>query len=231
MKEYRHIFFDLDNTLWDFESNSRDMLLELFEKHDLQKLGIPSFEFFHEKYVERNIMMWEQYRHNKIDKETLRGKRFEFTFWDMGLDPELVPAGLSHDYSMAGPKRSKLFPHAKETLQYLSAKYKLHILSNGFEEVQHVKLQSSGIHHFFENIITSDKAGYKKPDLKIFEHALKAASAQLSEVIMIGDGLEVDIAGARDAGWDTVFFNPLKLQHEQKATYEINGLEELKKIL
>src|ERR1035437_2137782 len=100
-KIYKHIFFDLDNTLWDFESNSRETLLELFEKHNLHKL-VPSFEFFHQKYVERNAILWEQYRHNKIDKETLRGKRFEFTFWDMGLDPELVPPGLAQDYSMKG---------------------------------------------------------------------------------------------------------------------------------
>lgn len=231
MKGYRHIFFDLDNTLWDFETNSRETLLLLFEKHSLHKLGIPSFEFFHEKYMERNILLWEQYRMNKIDKETLRGKRFEFTFWDMGLDPESVPKGLSQDYSHAGPRASKLFPQAKETLHYLSEKYKLHILSNGFEETQHTKLRSSGIHHFFENIITSDGAGYRKPDVKIFEHALEAASAKSDESIMVGDGLEVDIAGARNAGWDTVFFNPLKLEHQQEVTYEIRSLEELKSFL
>lgn len=228
---YKHIYFDLDNTLWDFESNSKDTLIELYEKYSLQKLGIPSFEFFHEKYVERNTMMWEQYRLNKIDKETLRNKRFEFTFWDMGLDPELVPQGLSDDYVMAGPKRNKLYPQAKETLQYLSLKYKMHIITNGFEEVQHLKLQSSGIHHFFENIITSDHVGHKKPDPRIFEHALKATSARSDEVIMIGDGLEVDIAGARNAGWDTVFFNPLKLKHQQEVTYEIYSLEGLKAFL
>src|SRR5690242_10246933 len=120
MKHYRHIFFDLDNTLWDFETNSRETLLELYDKHQLDKLGVPSFEIFHKKYVERNIMMWEQFRMNKIDKETLRGKRFEFTFWDLGLDPETVPPGLSQDYSLHGPRRNKLFPHAKEILQYLS---------------------------------------------------------------------------------------------------------------
>ena len=143
---------------------------------------------------------------NKIDKETLRGKRFEFTFWDMGLDPETVPAGLANDYSYHGPRKSKLFPQAKETLQYLSSKYKMHIITNGFEEVQHIKLRSSGIHHFFENIITSDHVGYKKPDLKIFEHALQATSAKSNEVIMIGDGLEVDIAGARNVGLGHCFF-------------------------
>jgi putative hydrolase of the HAD superfamily len=230
MKQYTHIFFDLDNTLWDFESNSRDTLLELFEKHGLHKL-VPSFEFFHEKYVERNAILWEQYRMNKIDKETLRGKRFEFTFWDMGLDPELVPPGLAHDYSMKGPRKTKLFPEAKETLQYLSSKYRMHIITNGFEEVQHIKLKSSGIHHFFENIITSDEVGYKKPDLKIFEHALEATSSKANEVIMIGDGLEVDVAGARNAGWDTVFFNPLKMEHHQHVTFEISSLEELRAFL
>ncbi len=231
MKTYKHLFFDLDNTLWDFTTNSRETLLELFEKYALEKLGVPSFDFFHEKYVERNIMMWEQYRLNKIDKETLRAKRFEYTFWDMGLDPELVPEGIEHDYVMAGPRRNKLFPHAKETLQYLSLKYRMHIITNGFEEVQHLKLQSSGIDHFFENVITSDQVGHKKPDVRIFHHALEAASTQAHEVIMIGDGLDVDIAGARNAGWDSVFFNPLNLKHDEQVTYEISSLEGLKAFL
>ncbi len=231
MKTYKHIFFDLDNTLWDFTTNSRETLVELFDKYALKELGIPSFEFFHEKYVERNLMMWEQYRLNKIDKETLRAKRFEYTFWDMGLDPELVPEGLENDYVKSAPRRNKLFPHAKETLQYLCSKYKLHIITNGFEETQHIKLKVCGIDHFFVNVITSDHVGHKKPDLRIFEHALQATDSKTDEVIMIGDGLEVDIVGAREAGWDTVFFNPLGLKHEQKVTYEISSLEGLKAFL
>src|SRR5436309_1181162 len=98
MKKYKHIFFDLDNTLWDFNRNSRETLNELYHRHDLEKLGVASPDFFIKTYQERNAIMWEQYRLGKIDKETLRDKRFELTFWDMGLDANLAPHGLAEDY-------------------------------------------------------------------------------------------------------------------------------------
>src|SRR5438045_2954184 len=116
MKSYKHIFFDLDNTLWDFERNSMEVLEELYHKHKLNELGIPSAELFIKAYQERNVMMWEQYRLGVIDKTTLRNKRFELTFWDMGIDAALAPAELAEDYLLLGPKKNYLFPHAHEAL-------------------------------------------------------------------------------------------------------------------
>jgi putative hydrolase of the HAD superfamily len=231
MKKYKHIFFDLDNTLWDFERNSTETLTELYHKFDLQKLGIKSAHEFIAKYNIRNTMMWEQYRLGKIDKETLRGKRFAFTFWDMGIEADLVPAQLADEYISTSPKKNHLFPEAAETLAYLHSKYILHIITNGFHEVQYIKLESAGIKQYFQNIIISEHTGYRKPDVNIFNYAMNSCSATSDECIMVGDGLEVDIIGARNAGWSTVYFNPKEIPHSEVITHEIKNLNELRLFL
>jgi putative hydrolase of the HAD superfamily len=232
LKKYRHIFFDLDNTLWDFDRNSSETLHELYEKYKLAELGIKTPEHFIVKYQERNAMMWEQYRLGKIDKDMLRNKRFELTFWDMGIEAvEQISAQLSNDYVTAAPKRNHLFPEAFEVLEYLHEKYSLHIITNGFHEAQFIKLDGTGIRKFFKNIIISEHTGFKKPDVNIFYYALESAKATAGECIMIGDGLEVDVLGAMNAGWDAVYFNPKKLVHSEVITHEIESLGALKIIL
>jgi putative hydrolase of the HAD superfamily len=231
MKKYSHIFFDLDNTLWDFDRNAAETLHELFHKHNLASLGVPSFEIFFEKYKVRNEMMWEQYRLGKIDKTTLRDQRFSLTFWDMGLDAELAPPELSLEYIRMSPQKSYLFPHAHEVLAYLKEKYTLHIITNGFEEAQHIKLKAADLAKYFQNIIISEHTGFRKPDIRIFEYSQQSANAVANECLMIGDGLIVDIVGAQEAGWDAVYFNPAKIPHEEKPTYEIESLDQLKEIL
>ena len=231
MKTYRHIFFDLDDTLWDFKRNSSEALHELYHKFNLKEAGITTPEFFIAKYQERNIMMWEQYRLGAIDKETLRNKRFELTFWDMGVDAALVPRQMPEYYLSVLASKHYLYPYAMEILTYLNEKYLLHIITNGFSEVQHIKLNSSRIDRFFQQLIISDEIGIKKPDIRIFQHALEKAGAKAEESIMIGDGLDIDIAGARNAGIDQVFFNPENLEHDHDVTYEIKSLSELRNIL
>lgn len=231
MKIYKHIFFDLDHTLWDFDKNSTETLLELYNNYNLAGLGVKTFESFHAAYKDRNEMMWDEYRLGKIDKATLRDKRFTFTFWDLGLDPETAPKGLSEDYIRMSPARKHLFPHSHEVLTYLKEKYKLHIITNGFEEAQHIKLEASDLKKYFEEIIISEHTGFKKPDIRIFEYSAKLAKARPEECIMIGDGLEVDVLGALAAGWDAVFFNPHGTSHSEELKFEIASLDELKKIL
>jgi len=231
MKKYRHIFFDLDHTLWDFERNSTETLNELYYTHRLEELGIATPEVFVKAYQERNEMMWEQYRLGKINKETLRNKRFVFTFWDLGLDAELTPPGLADDYIRISPQKNHLYPHAHEVLRYLKEKYALHIITNGFQEAQYIKLDSADLAKYFDEIIISEHTGFKKPDVNIFYHAAELAGAQTEECMMVGDGLEVDIIGARNAGWDTAYFNPAKKPHTEKVTYEIQSLDELKNFL
>ncbi|HLG35458.1 MAG TPA: YjjG family noncanonical pyrimidine nucleotidase [Bacteroidia bacterium] len=231
MKTYLHIFFDLDDTLWDFKRNSAESLHELYSHFNLKNVGVDSPEYFIRVYQERNMMMWEQYRLGAIDKETLRSKRFELTFWDMGIDAALVPKQMPEYYLSVLAAKHYLYPHAIEILEYLKEKYFLHIITNGFAEVQYIKLNSSRINRFFRHLIISDEIGVKKPDIKIFHHALDKAGAKAEESIMIGDGLDVDIAGARNAGMDQVFFNPENLEHNHEVTYEIKSLSELKNFL
>jgi putative hydrolase of the HAD superfamily len=231
MKKYKHIFFDLDNTLWDFDRNSSEVLHELFHKYNLDQLGIQSFEVFFNAYKNRNEMMWEQYRLGQIDKVTLRDNRFSLTFWDLGLDADLTPPKLSEEYLKINPTKNYLFPHAHEVLTYLKSKYVLHIITNGFEEAQGIKLKSADLLKYFSNIIISEHTGYRKPDIRIFQYAAESANAKADECMMVGDGIIVDIQGAREAGWDTVYFNPAKIPHNEKPTYEIVSLDGLLEIL
>ena len=230
--KYRHLFFDLDNTLWDFEKNSSETLMELYTKYKLNGFGIESPQLFIQKYQERNAQMWEEYRLGKIDKETLRNKRFEFTFWDMGVDiTTTISRGMAEDYVKTSPRKDHLFPEVLGILQYLEQKYSLHIITNGFHEAQQIKLDSTGIRKHFKRVFISEHTGFRKPDVNIFYYAQEETKAKTEECLMIGDGLEVDIIGARKAGWDTVYFNPKAIAHTEKVTFEIKNLNELKNFL
>ncbi|MCG3166496.1 MAG: Pyrimidine 5'-nucleotidase YjjG [Bacteroidia bacterium] len=230
-KTYRHIFFDLDRTLWDFDRNSRETLEEIFVHQKLTEEGIPSFEIFYKIYHEINAHYWENYRLGNLDKETLRYIRFYDTLTRFGIDNKGLAIRIGNDYVDHSPRKTSLLPGTLEILEYLQGKYTLHIITNGFEEVQHIKMHSSGIAHYFEHIITSERAGHKKPTPEIFRYALKLAGAKRNESIMIGDHLEIDCVGARQTGIDAVYFNPGKIPHGEKIKYEITSLEELKNFL
>lgn len=230
MKKYKHLFFDLDHTLWDFEKNSRETLLDLYKKYELNKNGISSPEKFIEKYFEINSQMWNLYHQDKIDRETLRYIRFEKTFSHFEITDEKLISAFPEEYLTILPSKKNLFPEAIDVLSYLRNKYQLHLITNGFEPVQWAKLNTSGLKEYFKEIIISENTGYKKPEIGIFIFALSAANAKADECIMIGDDLEADIKGAINAGWDTVFFNPAKLKHEEEVIFEINNLIELKNI-
>lgn len=231
MPRYRHLFFDLDRTLWDMDRNARETLAELFEKYEVQKKGIASSEIFIAHYNKYNDLLWDRYRRRLIDKSTLRALRFKQTFAHLGVhDAELADL-FDREYITEAPKRTNLIPGALEVLDALKADFKIHIITNGFPEVQHHKIAHSGLSDYFDVIITSEGCGYSKPDKRIFKHALKKAGTTKEESLMIGDDLEVDIVGARESGWDQVFFNPSKGEHSEKVTYEISDMRELLSIV
>lgn len=229
--KYRHLFFDLDHTLWDFEKNSRETLLDLYDKHNLREKGISSVEDFISKYFEINYRMWDLYHKNKIDRTTLRSIRFEKTFSHFKVDDGHLVKSFPDEYLEILPTKKNLFPDATDILDYLKNKYNLHLITNGFEHVQWAKLNSSGLKKYFCEIIISDKTGFKKPEKEIFDFAMTSASAQVEECIMIGDDMEADIKGARNAGWDTVYFNPGEIDHNEEVTFEIISLKQLKDFL
>lgn len=230
--KYKHLFFDLDHTLWDFDTNSAETLKELFVEFQLFKYCSHIDENEFSRYFqEHNYRLWDQYNKGLISREDIRKDRFRNIFLALQIEALHLADQIGKEYLRICPSKSTLFPHALEVLSYLKEKYRLHVITNGFDDVQFIKLKSSGLEGFFDEVITSERAGYKKPELQIFEYALNAARAECRESIMIGDNLDTDISGARNASMDQVFFNPFKQPHEEAVTYEISCLSNLKEIL
>jgi putative hydrolase of the HAD superfamily len=213
------------------DGNSYQTICELAGKHRLAERGISSIDDFICRYKVINDQLWADYSHDLVDRETLRSERFKRAFKLFGIEDDKLSADFGNDYVAHSPFKSNLMPHSLDVLEYLSSKYQLHIITNGFEEVQHIKIEKSNLKKYFNKVITSDMASCKKPDVKIFEYSMNLAKADSSNSIMIGDSLEADIIGARNSGMAQVFFNPEKLPHKEKVTHEINSLQELKKIL
>ncbi|HLG03201.1 MAG TPA: YjjG family noncanonical pyrimidine nucleotidase [Bacteroidia bacterium] len=231
MPGYRHLFFDLDRTLWDLDKNARETLGELYKKYQLGQRGVESEEIFIDHYNRYNDLLWDRYRRKIIDKATLRALRFKQALAHFGVHDPILSEKIDHDYLSEAPKKRNLVPGAKEVIETLHARFKLHIITNGFPEVQRHKICHSGLEKYFDVILTSEECGYAKPDRRIFRHALKKCGGKAGEALMIGDDLEVDIVGAREAGWHQVFFNPAKGSHKEKVTYEISHLDQLKVIV
>ena len=223
----KDIFFDLDRTLWDFEKNSQKTLLSLIDQFNLSSLGVNnSFEFIN-KYKVHNERLWNLYRINKIKKSDLRTDRFLLTLKEYSIFDDKLAEDLGDMYVKESPLKKELFPFTLDVLAYLHKKYKLHIITNGFDEVQHVKLKYSNLDSFFNCVITSEKVGFKKPNRKIFEYALNCANANPEESVMIGDDLEADILGAQQAGMHVIFFNPQKKKYDIESFSEISCLSQL----
>jgi putative hydrolase of the HAD superfamily len=229
--KYTHLFFDLDRTLWDFEKNSKEALTEMYNHFDLIKLGVPSADIFIEKYKVHNEHLWSLYRKGKIDKDSLRSYRFELCLNDFSISDDKLAADLGDMYVKTSPYKTNLFPFTHEVLKYLKTKYHLHIITNGFEEVQHIKLKQSKLDVYFDKVITSEHIGVKKPDSKIFNYALFSTKSELSQSLMLGDDFAVDILGAKNIGMDQVFFNPFNESFDGKPTFEISCLSELLRLL
>ena len=204
----KHIFFDLDRTLWDFEKNSENILLQLIETYGLEsKCGVKAPVIIN-TYKKVNKDLWEQYSKNEITKEQLRSSRFtktlatfDYHFLGFGLQ-------LEKEYIERSPYQTHLIPGSHDILEYLSGKYRLHILTNGFKEIQHIKIKQSKLDKYFDEVIISENVGVQKPDKKIFIHAQETVKATAEECLMIGDDHYGDVQGALDAGWQAVHFNP-----------------------
>lgn len=221
------IFFDLDHTLWDFERNSALTFETIFRKYAIDV----DLQLFLQNYVPINMKYWALYREDKIDHITLRYKRLKEVF-------DLVPYAIddsqinliSEEYIKYLPTFNHLFEGAIEVLDYLKPKYNLHIITNGFQEVQNGKLRNAKIEHYFTTVTNSEMAGVKKPNPKIFELALQLAKAEKKTSLMVGDSLEADMEGAKNIGLDALFFNETKTE-EPHDFPQIYHLLELKNIL
>jgi len=223
----KDIFFDLDHTLWDFDKNSMLAFKRVFKKF---KITI-EFDTFLKIYEPINIEYWKKYREDKVSKENLRRGRLidSFNFFDLIYSTEKIDE-IADAYIQELPFDNHLFEGAVEILDYLILKYKLHIITNGFEEVQHKKLKNSGIDHYFSTVTTSEEVGLKKPNPKVFLTALNKANSFPTQSVMIGDSLEADILGANNIGMQTIFYN-YRNESISKKIKSIDSLLEIKNYL
>jgi putative hydrolase of the HAD superfamily len=231
LNKYKHIFFDLDHTIWDFDRNAEETLYELYDIYSLNEIGLPSAAIFIKTYTRNNHQLWAEYHTGKITKDELRETRFKRTFLELGVPPGLLPLAFEDDYVKLCPTKTNLFPHAHETLQYLQGKYTLHLISNGFKESSEMKIGNTNIGGYFQHVIISENVGVNKPDKAIFEHALQLAGAEKSESLMIGDSLEADVYGALNFGMDAIYFNPFNAPKPENVPLQVTHLKELTFIL
>jgi putative hydrolase of the HAD superfamily len=228
MKQYAHLFFDLDHTLWDFEANAKLTLEFIYKQMNLSTMGISDFTYFHQRYLVHNDLLWDKFRKGHIKVDELRWRRMFNTLVDFKIGDEGLAKELSAMFLDQLPNRNLLFPYATELLTYLCDKgYSLHLITNGFESVQHAKLKNSGIDKFFGKVITSEGSNSMKPNREIFEFAINATGADVSRSIMIGDHLEADILGAKNVGMDQVFVNHIRETPGFQPTYTVYDLKEM----
>ena len=225
--ENHHLFFDLDHTLWDFEKNSKSALKQIFKETELDK-RIEKFSTFHGVYQNANKLLWQQYSRGKIDKELLRTKRFSDALKYFKINDDKLVETLSQSYLDISPYQKNLFPGAIETLNNLANEgYKLHIITNGFLEVQHIKIREAGLKNFFDVIVCSEEVGVTKPDSRVFHHSMEKASAPKQKSAMIGDNYEADYLGGLNAGMKSIFFNHRGKHKVRKEDDVVEHLAEL----
>ncbi|HJV77853.1 MAG TPA: YjjG family noncanonical pyrimidine nucleotidase [Paludibacter sp.] len=229
---YKYVFIDLDDTLWDFHANAKSSLHEIYEERNLSQY-FDSFEQYFSIYAKRNIELWELYGKGTISKKELSLERFLHPLIQVGINNSVLAKQIGDEYLEILPTKTALIPFAKELLDYLYPRYPLTIVSNGFIEVQYKKLESCQIRQYFSHVVLSEAAKALKPDKRIFEFAMQLNNAAAPECIMIGDSYEADIVGARNAKIDQVYLDPKQriLSDYFPTTYHIKKLDELLKIL
>lgn len=223
----RQLFFDLDRTLWDFETNSKFALSELFHLYQLED-AFEHFIQFHYHYSKINAELWHAYGDQKITKDELRYERFRKTLALKNIQDEQLVNKLSDGYVEISPKQTALFPGAIETLEELKKEdYRLHIITNGFKEVQDIKLENCGLKPYFDLILCSEEVGVNKPSRGIFNHALEYTHCKAAHAIMIGDDMKADIVGALNAGWSAIHFDPERKFAKEREVPRIRELAEI----
>ena len=229
--KYKHLFFDLDHTLWDFDANARETLTEIYALFYLEAKGVVPFEDFYKLYKIHNDILWDRYHKGFITAEELKWKRMWRTLLEFKIADEPLAKEMSATFLEILPTKKLLFPYTIEVLDYLlEKKYDLHLITNGFEKTQWSKLTNSGLGDYFTHVVTSEASNSIKPQKEIFNYAMSKAGAELHQSIMLGDNLEADIQGAINAGMDNIFVNHINVTTTLHPTYTIKSLKELKSI-
>jgi putative hydrolase of the HAD superfamily len=206
LKGIKHIFFDLDHTLWDYDRSAKETLIEIYNRFEISKTGTSEKKFINTFYS-INDQLWHKYNIGEIDREYIKKQRFELIFEAVSM--EVTSSGEASNYFMAHcSTKPYLMPDTLTALHYLESKYELHIITNGFLDAQDRKLSNSGLNQFFKVVVTSECASSRKPAPEIFEYSLQKAGAMKENSVMIGDNPKTDIHGAREYGIRTVFYDP-----------------------
>ncbi len=224
---YKNLFIDLDDTLWAFSENAKDVFGEVYGVFHFERY-FDSFDQFYTIYKERNTQLWIDYGNGKISKEQLNYERFLHPLRQVGVDNPQLATDYSALFFRIIPTRDKLMPHAKEVLEYLYPRYNLYILSNGFRELQLQKMKSAGIDGYFRKIVLSEDLLINKPHPELFHFAMSATQSELHDSLMIGDSWDADIVGAKNVGMHQVFYNVTgRTSFPFKPTYLIYDLKKL----
>ncbi|WP_461096820.1 YjjG family noncanonical pyrimidine nucleotidase [Spirosoma luteolum] len=231
MPAYKHLFFDLDHTLWDFDRNSAESITELYHTFRLADRGVATPDDFSGHFVRINRALWDDYDRNLITHGYIRENRFPMVFDALGVDGNDIHVAMNDEYLRLLPRKTHLLESARDVLDYLHGRYPMHIITNGFADIQAIKLESAGIAHYFGEVITNGVVNAKKPDPAIFRYALDLCGAEAADSLMIGDNYEADIMGGKGAGLDTLFYNPGGLPTPVAPTYTISHWTELMAIL
>lgn len=230
-KTYNTLFFDLDHTLWDYNKAAAETLKALYDDYQLEGKVPFDKEQLCEVFFTINFQLWADYNVGKIDAAFLRKQRFELIFEGLGAGKELLPDDFGPRYIHECPQKSYVLDGSFELLDHLKDRYSMHIITNGFEDVQQTKLKSSGLDQYFREVITSEKAGGKKPGKEIFYYSMRLAGTKPEESLMIGDNFQTDIMGAMGVGMDQAYYNPDATPPPILPSYELRKLVELKGIL
>ena len=220
------MFFDLDHTLWDYETNSNETLSDLWDTYNLADEGVNRIDFLTQFGVINN-RLWDRFHKGEIGKDTIRNDRFKQIFNNLDIGHVKFTGQIQEDYLTICPTKPHVIADAHDVLDTLAPHYEMHIITNGFDEIQSTKLSQSGLAPYFDKVITSGKAGFQKPQPEIFHFALDLAEATAEGSVMIGDNPDSDIVGAYKAGIAQVFYNPNGLACAIEPTAEISNLKAL----
>lgn len=231
MKHYRNLFIDLDDTIWDFTGNSRIVYRTLYDKFNYNRF-FDSFDTYISIFEKKNEELWAEYGKGNITKDELNERRFAYPLQTAGIEDKAMTDEFMRESLAMMPTMSGVVEGAIDALEYLKPKYNLYILSNGFRELQFNKMKSAGVYDYFSKVILSEDIKVHKPNVEIFHFALSATQSEFGNSIMIGDNIETDIRGAKDAGIDQIYFNRWNnTSLPFQPTYTISRLEELKNVL
>jgi putative hydrolase of the HAD superfamily len=233
MKNITHIFFDLDHTLWDTDKNAKESLQEIHKEIKIQDNYNVPFELFHDIYQKHNDILWKKYAKHEVTKAEVRINRFKYTLEELNIFDENINEFFASNFVSRTPLKKNLIDGAMELMESIKNRYTLSIITNGFKEVQYIKMEESGLSKYFDHIFISEEVGFNKPSLDIFNHAMKISGAGIADnCLMIGDSLEADIYGAISAGMKAIYYSTENKIDESKNNFiTVNSLNQIINIL